>query len=116
MLIAGNMSTGMRDRLTAPRMAMMRQATTMRYGLLMANLDMDCPPLWRGIDDLHFDLVAGIQPRPTPGNHQISHLQARHNLHPLCVFDSQLHRCDSDRARFVHGVNPSGRSRAVDCA
>ena len=39
MFIAGNMSTGMFAMLFTPRTANIRQTTTIKYGVLMANRD-----------------------------------------------------------------------------
>jgi hypothetical protein len=40
MSIPGNISTGIRSTLTVPRIATIKQATTIKYGVLIANFDM----------------------------------------------------------------------------
>src|ERR1700733_11711412 len=119
MFIAGNMSTGIRDMLTTPRIAMIRQATTMRYGVWIANRDIRhlrlrdaalCPG-----DRLRLHLLSGLQTGARAYDDLVAIVKlAGADFRHLRVFQSHLNGHDFDGSLSPYHENTRAGSRTVN--
>ncbi len=109
------MSTGIRETPTAPRIATIRHATTMKYGVAIANFDMVGACLYlRGRGELCRNLVARVQPGLPAGDYLLPFSNAGDDLHVVRIFDSELHWNDADRARRIDCIHARRIPRALD--
>src|SRR5580658_6513668 len=119
MFIAGNISTGIWTTLTAPRIATIRQTTTIRYGVLMANRDMRLLRSRRRIggqaDYLGLDFIALLQAGARSDYDAVPLLQvSRSNFAPLRRFDAKTDRNNLDRTGWLDGEDAGRISGAVN--
>src|ERR1700683_4599779 len=119
MFIDGNMSTGIWTTLTPPRMAMIRQATMMRYGVLIANRDMHSLRLRRQIasqaDHFRLNSVTVLESGARSHYHVITLLQvAGQDLSLARGLDAEAYRNDLNLSVGLHLKDARGASRAVD--
>ena len=108
MFIAGNMSTGICATLTTPRMAMIRQATMMRYGVLMSksrhwisstDFGAESPASWITLGP---HLGAVLESGTRPHDNFVALLQlAGADFDPLRRLDAELNRKRPESRRTI---------------